>query len=71
MDIATYVITEVQLLFNTSSAGSDSVLPAASQMKIHPFGKLYLKVIEKAFHKMQKHVGLASTKNQPNKMGLT
>ena len=28
-------------------------------------------VLEKAFHKMQKHVGLASTKNQPNKMGLT
>ena len=29
------------------------------------------KLQKKHFTKMQKHVGLASTKNQPNKMGLT
>ena len=28
-------------------------------------------IYKKHFTKMQKHVGLASTKNQPNKMGLT
>ena len=34
-------------------------------------GMRYFRQYKKHFTKMQKHVGLASAKNQPNKMGLT
>ena len=37
----------------------------------HGTGLYIQKLQKKHFTKMQKHVGLASTKSQPNKMGLT
>ena len=54
--------------------------PRLSMYKSTPLHSVYMPVSPKSpvwqiskkhFTKMQKHVGLASTKNQPNKMGLT